>query len=101
MVFGRVSSTCEQCGQWPTRASRGFAGPALDWEVSGRAKESWLIPGTISHLPFQSSFVLHHFPLRERKGAAEMAQSGLAVIALVLEREPMDTSGREDQTHQC
>lgn len=30
-----------------------------------------------------------------------MAQSGLAVIALVLEREPMDTSGREDQTHQC
>lgn len=102
----KVSSTCEQCGQWPICARWCFAVPALDWEDSGRGKESWLFPGTISHwiahLLFQSSFMLHHFPLRERTWAREeMAQCALGVIALILEREPVVTSRGEDQTHCC
>lgn len=57
-----ASSLREQCSQWPISASWCFAAPALDREVSGRGKESWLFPGTMSHwiahLPFQS-FMLH------------------------------------------
>lgn len=49
------------------------AAPGLDWEVSGRGKESWLFLETISHLTahlfFQSSFLLQSLPSKERTWA--------------------------------
>lgn len=91
---------------WATRSVADLCQMVLcgTWSRLGglREREDWIFPGTISHLIshlcFQSSFLLHsHFPLRERAWATEeRAQCGSTVIALVLEREPMAISRRSE-----